>query len=132
MVQQLQQRPYYLFLYLDALVQKDSQLVASFADLQVKMYAEFATPRLIDFLRASSSYDLEAAYKVCQERDLVPEMVFLLGRMGNNKKALTLIIERLGDVHRAIDFAKEQGDDDLWEDLLKYSETRPGMTFFHG
>lgn len=27
-------------------------------------------------------------------------MVFLLGRMGNNKKALTLIIERLGDVHR--------------------------------
>jgi hypothetical protein len=30
--------------------------------------------------------------------DLVTEMVFLLGRMGNNKKALTLIIERLGDV----------------------------------
>ena len=65
------------------------------------------------------------AYKICQERDLVPEMVFLLGRMGSNKQALTLIIERLGDVHRAIDFAKEQSDDDLWEDLLKYSETRP-------
>lgn len=75
-------------------------------------------------------------------------MVFLLGRMGNNKQALTLIIERLGDVHRvrlyivsffelrlheiswqAIDFAKEQNDDDLWEDLLKYSETRPSMSF---
>lgn len=27
-------------------------------------------------------------------------MVFLLGRMGNNKKALMLIIERLGDVER--------------------------------
>ena len=70
-------------------------------------------------------------------------MVFLLGRMGNNKQALTLIIERLGDVSRviviyrftgkiihlnlwkAIDFAKEQHDDDLWEDLLRYSETRP-------
>ena len=65
------------------------------------------------------------AYKICQERDLVPEMVFLLGRMGSNKQALTLIIERLGDVNRAIDFAKEQSDDDLWEDLLKYSETRP-------
>jgi len=68
------------------------------------------------------------AYTICQERDLVPEMVFLLGRMGNNKKALTLIIERLGDVQRAIEFAKEQGDDDLWEDLLRYSETRPGMS----
>ena len=50
--------------------------------------------------------------------------------MGNNKQALTLIIERMGDVHRAIDFAKEQGDDDLWEDLLKYSETRPGQSHF--
>jgi len=52
-------------------------------------------------------------------------MVFLLGRMGNNKKALGLIIERLGDVERAIEFAKEQADNDLWEDLLKYAETRP-------
>lgn len=70
------------------------------------------------------------AYKICHERDLVPEMVFLLGRMGNNKKALTLIIERMGDVQRAIEFAKEQGDDDLWEDLLRYSETRPGGSDF--
>jgi hypothetical protein len=86
------------------------------------------------------------AYNICKEQDRVPEMVFLLGRMGNNKQALTLIIERLGDVHRvrgllrcvrtgfsnllniqAIDFAKEQNDHDLWEDLLKYSETRPGI-----
>ncbi len=100
-MQQLQKSPYYLFLYLDALVHKDSQLVTEFADIQVKMYAEFATPRLIDFLRASSSYNLETvckqtffflcayckrsslqAYKECQDRDLVPEMVFLLGRNG--------------------------------------------------
>jgi hypothetical protein len=40
------------------------------------------------------------AYQVCNERDLVLEMVFLLGRMGNSKQALTLIIERLGDVNR--------------------------------
>ncbi|KAG6901193.1 hypothetical protein C0995_015507 [Termitomyces sp. Mi166 len=125
-VQQLESSPYYLFLYLDALVmEKDPNLVSDFADLQVKLYAEYATPRLIDFLRASNYYNLEMAYNVCQEKDLVPEMVFLLGRMGNNKKALMLIIERLGDVQRAIEFAKEQGDDDLWEDLLKYSETRP-------
>ncbi|KAI3605006.1 vacuolar protein sorting 41 [Moniliophthora roreri] len=132
-VQQLQSRPRYLFLYLDLLVEKDPQSISGFPDLQdlqVKLYADYARPRLIDFLRASTEYDLEKAYAVCQDRDLIPEMVFLLGRMGNNKKALTVIIERLGDVHRAIDFAKEQADDDLWEDLLKYSETRPA--FIHG
>jgi hypothetical protein len=26
---------------------------------------------------------------------------------------------------KAIDFAKEQNDDDLWEDLLKYSMDKP-------
>ncbi|KAJ7174299.1 hypothetical protein C8R46DRAFT_1080579 [Mycena filopes] len=129
-VKQLQSRPYFLFLYLDALMDKEPHMVSEFADVQVKLYAEFATPRLIDFLRASNDYNLENAYHVCDERSLVPEMVFLLGRMGNNKQALTLIIEKLGDVHRAIDFAKEQNDDDLWEDLLKYSETRP--TFIRG
>ncbi|KAF7301087.1 Vacuolar assembling protein [Mycena indigotica] len=126
-VAQLQSRPYFLFLYLDALMEKESHMVSEFADVQVKLYAEFATPRLIDFLRASNEYNLENAYRVCEERSLVPEMVFLLGRMGNNRQALTLIIERLGDVNRAIDFAKEQNDDDLWEDLLRYSETRPAF-----
>ena len=67
------------------------------------------------------------AYQVCKAKDLVPEMVFLLGRVGDNKRALNLIIERLGDVERAIEFAKEQNDDELWEDLLRYSETRPAF-----
>ncbi|KAI0684181.1 vacuolar protein sorting-associated protein 41 [Cytidiella melzeri] len=126
-VQQLQTRQYYLHLYLDALFARDTHLTSDFADLQVKLYAEYAPKRLIDFLRASNYYNLEQAYQVCNERNLVLEMVFLLGRMGNNRQALTLIIERLGDVHRAIDFAKEQHDDDLWEDLLRYSETRPAF-----
>ena len=37
---------------------------------------------------------------MCKERDIVPEMVYLLGKMGDNKSALNLIIERLGDVRR--------------------------------
>ncbi|KAH9928463.1 vacuolar protein sorting-associated protein 41, partial [Epithele typhae] len=126
-VQQLESRPYYLFLYLNSLFQKDPHLASPYADTHVKLYAEYAPRKLIDFLRASNYYNLEAAYNVCNERDLVLEMVFLLGRMGNNKKALYLIIDRLGDVNRAIDFAKEQHDDDLWEDLLRYSETRPAF-----
>ncbi|KAH8829648.1 vacuolar protein sorting-associated protein 41, partial [Flagelloscypha sp. PMI_526] len=126
-VHQLRSESEHLFRYLDALWKKDPALVTDFADLQLKLYAEHAPKRLIDFLRLSNSYNLEAAYEECQRRDFVDEMVFLLGEMGNFKKALTLIIERLGDVHRAIDFAKERKDKDLWEDLLKYSETRPAF-----
>ncbi|GAA6038514.1 hypothetical protein JCM8097_004607 [Rhodosporidiobolus ruineniae] len=124
-VSQLQSHRKYLYMYLDALFDKDPHLAFDYSDLQVDLYAEYNPSKLMDFLRASNYYSLERAYKICDARDLVPEMVFLLGRMGDNKRALNLIIERLGDVQRAIDFAKEQNDNDLWEDLLRYSETKP-------
>lgn len=127
-VPQLEAKPRYLHDYLDALFNVDPQLVVEYSDLQVRMYADYAYDKLMAYLRAMSSYySFEKAYRVCELHDYVPEMVFLLGRVGDNKRALNLIIERLGDVNRAIDFAKEQNDDDLWEDLLRYSESRPAF-----
>ena len=52
-------------------------------------------------------------------------MVYLYSKTGQMKRALYLIIERLRDVSRAIAFAKEQDDPDLWEDLLNYSMDKP-------
>ncbi|KAI8332834.1 hypothetical protein BC941DRAFT_462763 [Chlamydoabsidia padenii] len=124
-VRQLRQHREFLYIYLDALFDRDHHLGYEFHDLQVELYAEYDYPKLLDFLRTSHYISLEKAYHICEKRDLVPEMVFILGRMGNNKKALMLIINRLGDVQRAIDFAKEQKDDDLWEDLLTYSMDKP-------
>jgi len=51
--------------------------------------------------------------------------VYLYSKTGQMKRALYLIIDRLGDVSRAIAFAKEQDDPDLWEDLLEYSMDKP-------
>ncbi|CAG8570731.1 10525_t:CDS:10, partial [Cetraspora pellucida] len=124
-VSQLRSHRYYLHIYLDALFTRDHHMGFEFHDLQIELYAEYDYQRLIEFLRASNYYSLEKAYEICKQRDLVPEMVFILGRMGNNKQALMLIIKRLGDVQRAIDFAKEQADDRLWEDLLIYSLDKP-------
>eukprot|EP01136_Pigoraptor_vietnamica_P007287 Opistho-1_new@41343 len=52
-------------------------------------------------------------------------MVHVLGRIGDNKEALRLIIEKLMDVERAIEFAKEQNDNELWDDLINYSTDKP-------
>ncbi len=59
-VQQLRSRSRFLFLYLDALFEKDAHLIADFADTLVELYAEHAPAKLIDFLRASNYYGLEA------------------------------------------------------------------------
>ncbi|CAO3637448.1 unnamed protein product [Cunninghamella blakesleeana] len=124
-VRQLKSHPKFLHIYLDALFQRDHHIGAEFHDLQVELYADYDYPKLLDFLRSSQQLSLKKAYNVCEKKDLVPEMVFILGRMGDNKKALMLIINRMNDVQRAIDFAKEQMDDDLWEDLLTYSMDKP-------
>lgn len=57
---------------------------------------------------ADDSLSLVQAYEVCKECDYVPEMVFLLGRVGDNKKALNLIIARLGDVERVSSRASDR------------------------
>lgn len=47
------------------------------------------------------------------------------GRMGNCRRALQMIMEELQNVDKAIEFAKEQDDAELWEDLISYSIDKP-------
>ncbi|KAJ3024132.1 UNVERIFIED_CONTAM: Vacuolar protein sorting-associated protein 41 [Siphonaria sp. JEL0065] len=124
-VKELGKSRQFLHVYLDALFRFDEHEGLQYHTDQVELYADFDPTRLLDFLRSSAMYKIQAAYELCELRDLVPEMVYLLGKMGNNRKALVLVIERLGDVKQAIDFAKEQNDDELWDDLIKYSMDKP-------
>lgn len=49
----------------------------------------------------------------------------MLSKTGETKRALFLIIDKLGDVSQAISFTKLQNDADLWNDLLDYSMDKP-------
>ncbi|ORY38239.1 hypothetical protein BCR33DRAFT_741746 [Rhizoclosmatium globosum] len=115
----------FMHIYLDALFRYDEHEGILYHTAQVELYADFDPTRLLDFLRSSAMYKTQTAYELCEIRDLVPEMVYLLGKMGNNRKALVLVIERLGDVKQAIEFCKEQNDEQLWDDLIKYSMDKP-------
>ena len=57
--------------------------------------------------------------------------VFILGRMGNAREALQLIITDLGDVAQAVDFVALQGDPDLWQLLLSLALADPALTGAH-
>ncbi|WFD00610.1 Vacuolar protein sorting-associated protein 41 [Malassezia yamatoensis] len=123
---QLDAYPWYAYHYLDALFDRDPESIGSYANQLVSFYAEYQYSKLMSFLRTMSSmYSFEKAYKVCVKHDYVPEMIFLLGRTGDTRGALNLIIERLHDVHMAIDFVKQQDDTELWDQLLVYSRDRP-------
>ena len=119
-----------LHTYLHALYERDSQAGAEFHELQVPLYAEFDASKLMGFLSGSAHYPLEAAYEVCESRGLTKEQVYLLGRMGKSKRALGLIMERLGDIGQAIDFVQNEqhaSDDELWDALIEYSLNSPKL-----
>ena len=65
---------------------------------QVELYADYEPGRLMSFLVASQAYGLEAAAELCEHRGLVREQVFVLGRMGNARQALHLIMSKLADI----------------------------------
>ncbi|KAJ8128585.1 hypothetical protein O1611_g5049 [Lasiodiplodia mahajangana] len=124
---------HYLYFYFRGLwqeyreqpVDETVSLIDEFADLVVHVFALFDPESLMDFLRISTSYTFEKAVQECEHANYVPELVYLYSKTGQMKRALYLIIDRLGDVSQAIAFAKEQDDPDLWEDLLMYSMDKP-------
>ena len=65
--------------YLDRLFKKDPLAGQDYHHRQVKLYAEYDRARLLPFLRRSSYYPLQEALEECEQRGLIPEMVFLLG-----------------------------------------------------
>jgi hypothetical protein len=124
----------YLYFYLRGLwrVYREHQideticLVDDFADLAVRLFAMYDDRALLmDLLKVSTSYTFEKAVQECESHNYVPELVHLYSVTGDMKRALYLIIDRLGDVSHAIAFAKDQDDPDLWEDLLNYSMDKP-------
>lgn len=100
-------------------------LVSDHADTAVHLFAEYDRPLLMEFLKSSQTYDLALASKLCEERNYIPELVYLLSKEGRTAKALRLIIDSLNDVSQAIAFAKEQKEASLWDDLLDYSMNKP-------
>eukprot|EP00250_Pteridium_aquilinum_P016332 c23054_g2_i1 orf=454-3357(-) len=116
-----------LHLYLHELFEKDPNAGKDFHGLQVELYADYEPRLLLPFLRSSHYYSLDKAYDVCTRRSLTRERVFILGRMGNTREALSLIITKLKDMEEAVEFVAAQHDDDLWEELINQSLSNPQM-----
>ena len=75
---------------------------------------------------------MDGALVVCREHKppLHEEMVFILGRMGgkrNTMEALTIMIDHLGDVAKAIEFVEREGDEDLWTELVSRCVVNPKL-----
>ncbi|QLL34949.1 hypothetical protein HG536_0H03240 [Torulaspora globosa] len=115
-----------LFLYLSRLSVIDPDLTAKYENDLIGLYAEFQKGQLLEFLKRRSNYDLEKAIEFCSNRHgFHNELIYLWGKIGENKKALSLIIDELNDPNLAIEFVKNWGDADLWVFMVSYSMDKP-------
>mmetsp|Transcript_7798 Transcript_7798/g.14869 ORF Transcript_7798/g.14869 Transcript_7798/m.14869 type:complete len:939 (+) Transcript_7798:56-2872(+) len=126
-VKQIETEPELLHKYLHAVFCADRVIGYKHHQLQVELYAKYEPDQLLHFLEHSNCYQLEDALDICQKKELYAEMVFLLTKMGDLKQALTLIIEKLEDVDKAMALVEEQQDSGLWEELINRSLDRPNF-----
>ncbi|VEU24280.1 DEKNAAC105512 [Brettanomyces naardenensis] len=113
------------YLYLEKLSREDKLLVRDLEDEMVELYALYNRDELSEFLGKHKNYSIEKAIKVCEQTHCIPELAYLLSKVGENKKALTLIIDDLEDPQMAIRFVESANDKELWDFLLDYSMDRP-------
>lgn len=117
--------PNFMYQYLDALYEHCRDLSKPYHTQLISLYADWNRPRLLPLLLHSSSYDLEAALRVCQSRCLTVETIHLLDRTGNSQESLRLILEEQQDLPWAIRLCKEHDDIDLWSQLINFSLDKP-------
>ncbi|CAJ1330496.1 unnamed protein product [Effrenium voratum] len=106
--------------YLKLLFAQDEIAGQGYHMQMVELFAEYDPSGLLPFLRASERYPLEQALEVCQRKGLREEVAYLLGRAGRVADALRILLEEVGDVGRAVEFASETQDARLWETLVSF------------
>lgn len=114
----------YLVSYLHRLIMRDPDSCIEYHDLMVRLYAQYQPESLLNFLKTSTNYSLEESLIICKENNLIREVVYLLGRMGDLRIALKYIVESQG-INEAIEFCKEHQDYEMWQDLIVYSMDKP-------
>ncbi|XP_034950259.1 vacuolar protein sorting-associated protein 41 homolog [Chelonus insularis] len=121
-VQKLSNNHRYLYLYLDALDKTDTKdSKGKYHGLLIRLYADYSRDKLLPLLKRSDNYPIQTALDICSQRHFYPEMVYLLGRIGNTSEALSLMTKELNDIQGAIAFCQEHNDEELWNDLINYS-----------
>ncbi|XP_072382622.1 vacuolar protein sorting-associated protein 41 homolog [Diabrotica undecimpunctata] len=127
-VEKLKENPLHLYRYLDEYDKKNPK--GKYHKELVQLYAVFAKDKLLSFLKKSDHYPIQEALDICQKEKYYPEMVYLLGRIGDTKEALALIVNELKDMQHAVAFCQEHDDSDLWEDLIDRCVNEPEFVTF--
>ncbi|KAM3159790.1 Vacuolar protein sorting-associated protein 41 [Lachancea thermotolerans] len=117
-----------LFLFFRKASSVNSLMIAPYEDDMLELYYEYDKTHLLDFLRSKNDYNIDKAIDLCaSDENCFNELIYLWGKVGETRKALSLIIDKKNDPQLAIEFVKGSGDSELWEYLVTYSMNKPSF-----
>lgn len=115
------------FLYLQRVTAVDAIMSEFFETELMTLYAEMAPQQLLAYLKKAQHYDIDTALEITTRKELYPELVYLLGKVGQELKAMYLIIDKLDDPELGIEFAQSHQDKKLWDIFLSQGITKPNF-----
>lgn len=115
----------FLFEYLSMLFEKDPDLASNHHQELISLFIEFKPQNLMPLLRLSNSYSLDETLTLCEQHGMYREAVYILERLGNMKEALSIILDKIGDIKLAINLVQAQNDRELLQDLVDSSMNNP-------
>lgn len=114
-----------IFLRIDS---TDPDLLKTFENEMIDLFARFDKQPLLKFLKSKTHYNTEKAIELCSTQEgLYTELIYLWGRIGETKKALSIIADKLNDPTLAIEYIKSWGDIELWDFLIEYTMDKPNF-----
>ncbi|KPI90396.1 putative vacuolar assembly protein vps41 [Leptomonas seymouri] len=96
----------YLGLVKDAYPRRFIETAKRHAQLVATLYIDYDRTSLLPFLKQMSMYveRIRELHALCRKNNFVEEEIFLLFRMGREEEALRILIEKVRDIHRALEF----------------------------
>jgi len=122
-IKKLKEKEKALYLFLDSAFTFDANSIFDYHPLLPSLYIKYNPKKLLEFLKTSGNYTVVDTLKICEEKRLLAELVFLHDKLNNKKEALNLILEvsknSVVDACKYI-IEKDAGNQELWEVVLSY------------
>ncbi|ODV88380.1 hypothetical protein CANCADRAFT_29674 [Tortispora caseinolytica NRRL Y-17796] len=111
-----------LYLYMIEVEKLNAEAINQHSNDFIEILSVYDRPRLSAFLsNPESTYSIEKALEICEAKGFDNELIEILGRTGENRRALKLILNKLKDLSKAVAFCQAQNDRELWEDFVKFA-----------
>lgn len=121
-VEQLQGVPLELLSFLDALTAFSPTSTSRYHPALAQLYLHHCPSKLLPFVRNRQVENLDWLTLACQaeQRRMFPELVYIIGRTGNDKEAVRIALRCLRDVTLAIQYVQDSEDTSLWDEMIAH------------